>query len=152
MAETTVQRQRRQAVYALVGFCAAFFVGAIVLSYCVAAAHGYGTGFGDGRVAPVEPKRGHGFLADGAILGGAIAIDAFVVFAWYWLISRLDAPAPDDPLPTDDGADLSVDENWYFIQIPRLTAVLTGIAVFCTAGVAILASANLPIVLLRFGW
>ena len=98
MAETTVQRQRRQAVYALVGFCAAFFVGAIVLSYCVAAAHGYGTGFGDGRVT-VSPNEGTA-SSDGAILGGAIAIDAFVVFAWYWLISRLDAPAPDDPLPS----------------------------------------------------
>jgi hypothetical protein len=36
--------------------------------------------------------------------------------------------------------------------VPNLTRILIGIAVFCTAGVAILAASILPVVLLRYGW
>jgi hypothetical protein len=152
MTEADLVKGRRHAIYALVVFCAVFFLGGIVLSYIVAASYGYGTGFGDGRPEPVKVAQGHGFFGDGAILAGSFFFDGAVVFAWYWLISRLEAPASDDPLPVDDGADLSRDENWYFIPVPRLTKVLTGVAVLCTIGVALLASSNLPIVLLRFGW
>ena len=152
MTERDVIRGRRHAIYALVAFCAVFFIGGIIVSYVVAAKYGYGSGFGDGRLAPLGTVKGQGFFGDGAILGGAFVVDVGILFAWYWLISRLEAPAEDDPLPADDGADLSRDESWYFIQVPNLTTVLIGIAVFCTAGVAILAASILPVVLLRYGW
>jgi hypothetical protein len=152
LTETDVIRGRRHAIYALVALCAVFFIGGIIVSYVVAAKYGYGSGFADGRLAPLGTVKGQGFVGDGAILGGAFVVDVGILFAWYWLISRLEAPAEDDPLPADDGADLSRDESWYFIQVPNLTRVLIGIAVFCTAGVAILAASILPVVLLRYGW
>jgi hypothetical protein len=152
LTETDVIRGRRHAIYALVVFCAVFFIGGIIVSYVVAANYGYGSGFGDGRLAPVRPMHGQGFVADGAILGGTFVLDVGILSGWYWLISRLEAPADDDPLPADDGANLSRDENWYFIQVPNLTRVLVAIAVFCTAGVAILGASILPVVLLRYGW
>jgi len=152
LTETDVIKGRRHAIYVLVAFCAVFFIGGIIVSYAVAANYGYGTGFGDGRLAPVGTVHGQGFIGDSAILGGAFVLDVAILFAWYWLISRLEAPAEDDPLPADDGADLSRDESWYFIQVPNLTRVLIGIAVFCTAGVAILGASILPVVLLRYGW
>lgn len=152
MPETTATRDRRHAVYALVTFCAVFFVGAIAVSYVVAAHYGFGTGFGDGKLAPVGKPHGHGFFGDAAVMAGALLIDAAFLFAWTWLIPRLEAPTSDDPLPPGDEADLSRDENWYCVQVPGLTRVLTVIAVFCTIGVALLASSNLPIVLIRFGW
>lgn len=152
MTETDVIRGRRHAIYALVAFCAVFFIGGVVVSYVVAAKYGYGSGFGDGRLAPLGTVEGHGFVGDVAILGGAFVVDVGILFGWYWLISRLEAPAEDDPLPADDGADLSRDESWYLIHVPNLTRVLIGIAVFCTAGVAILAASILPVVLLRYGW
>jgi hypothetical protein len=150
--ETNVTKGRRHAIYVLVAFCAVFFIGGIIVSYVVAANYGYGTGFGDGKLAPVGTVQGQGLIGDSAILGGAFVLDAGILLAWYWLISRLEAPADDDPLPVGDGADLSRDESWYFIQVPNLTRVLIGIAVFCTGGVAILAASILPVVLLRYGW
>jgi hypothetical protein len=152
LTETDVIRGRRHAIYALVTFCAVFFVGGIIVSYLVAANYGYGSGFGDGKLAPLGTVQGQGFVGDGVILGGAFVLDIGILFAWYWLISRLEAPAEDDPLLSDDGADLSLDESWYYIQVPNLTKILIGIAVFCTAGVAILAASILPVVLLRYGW
>ncbi|MGA7052513.1 MAG: hypothetical protein WBZ37_14820 [Mycobacterium sp.] len=152
MTETDVIKGRRHAIYALVAFCAVFFVGGIIVSYAVAANYGYGTGFGDGNLAPIGTVQGQGFFGDSAILGGAFILDVGILYAWYWLVSRLEAPADDDPLLSDDGADLSLNESWYFIQVPNLTRVLIGIAVFCTAGVAILAASILPVVLLRYGW
>ena len=152
MIDTAVIKGRRRAIYALVAFCVVFFVGGIVVSYIVAANYGYGSGIGDGKLDPVATAHGHGFFGDGAILAGAFVFDGLVVSAWYWLISRLEAPTSDDPLPGDDGADLSRDENWYVVEVPGLTKILIGVAVFCMAGVALLASSNLPIVLLRFGW
>jgi hypothetical protein len=152
VTETDVIRGRRHAIYALVAFCAVFFIGGITVSYVVAANYGYGSGFGDGRLAPLGTVKGHGFVGDAAILGGAFVVDVGILFAWYWLNSRLEAPAEDDPLPTDDGADLSRDESWYLIQVPNLTRILVAIAVFCTAGVAILGASILPVVLLRYGW
>lgn len=152
MTETDVMRGRRHAIYALVAFCAVFFIGGIIVSYVVAANYGYGTGFGDGKLAPVGTAEGQGFFGDGAILGGTFVLDVGILLAWYWLISRLEAPADDDPLPVDDGADLSRDESWYIIRVPNLTRVLIGIAVFCTAGVVIFGASILPVVLLRYGW
>ena len=152
MPETTATRDRRRAVHALVAFCAVFFISAVAVSYVVAAHHGYGSGFGDGKLGPVGKPHGHGFVGDAAVLAGAVLIDAAILFAWTWLIPKLEAPTSDDPLPPDDDDDLSRDESWYCIQVPTLTKVLTVIAVFCTVGVALLASSNLPIVLLRFGW
>jgi hypothetical protein len=152
LTETGVVRGRRHAIYALVTFCAVFFIGGIIVSYVVAANYGYGSGFGDGKLAAVGTVHGQGFVGDGVILGGTFVLDAGILFAWYWLISRLEAPAEDDPLPADDGADLSRDESWYFIQVPNLTRVLVSIAIFCTAGVAILGASILPVVLLRYGW
>lgn len=145
-------RGRRRAIYVLTAFCFTFFAGWIAASYAVAVSHGYGTGFGDGVVKPIGPAHGHGFFGDLAILAGNALVVAGVLSCWHWLLTRLDPITADDPLPPDDGADLTDDMNWYYIQIPRLTKVLVVIAGFCTIGVSVLMAAVLPVVLIRFGW
>ncbi|MEB4210612.1 hypothetical protein [Mycobacterium sp. 94-17] len=143
---------RKHAIYALTAFCFLFFGGWIVASYAVALHYGYGTGIGDGVVKPIGPSHGHGFLGDLLILAGNAAVVGALLYCWHWLQSRLEAITADDPLPPDDGADLSKDANWYYIQIPGLTKFLVAIAAFCTVGVSVLMAAVLPVVLLRFGW
>jgi hypothetical protein len=152
MNDAKVTRGRRRAIYALVTFCVVFFVGGIATSYAVAANYGYGTGFGDGRPQPVGEIHGHGFFGDAAIVAGAFAVDALVLSGWYWLVSRLEAPTEAErPAPDLDTDPLS-EESWYAVAVPTLTKVLTVLALFCLTGVATLASLNLPIVLIRFGW
>jgi hypothetical protein len=150
--EAGVIRGRRQAIYALVAFCAVFFIGGIIVSYVVAAHYGYGFGFGDGFVKQPPVPRGSGFFVDIAILTANAALDSAILFAWYWLMSRLEAVCGDDPLSPDDGADLRCEESWYYIQIPALTRVLVAIAGFCLVGVSLAAASMLPVVLIRYGW
>ena len=152
MADANAETRRRQGVYGLVGFCTVFFVGSIAISYVVAAHYGYGTGFGDSRPAPVGTIRGQGFFGDAAILAGAFALDLLIVYVWYWLISRLDTPTSEEALTFTDDVDLTDDENWYAVRVPTLTKILTGVALFCLVGVALVAPLNLPIVVLRYGW
>lgn len=152
MADTSVATRRRQGIYGLVGFCTVFFIGSITVSYVVAAHYGFGTGFGDSRPAPVGTIHGQGFFGDAAILAGAFALDVLIVYAWYWLISRLDTPTDEEVPAFADDVDLADDENWYAVQVPRLTKFLTGVALFCLVGVALVAPLNLPIVVLRYGW
>ena len=66
------------------------------------------------------------FLGDTAILIGTFVVDVALLGAWYWLITRVDSISADDPLPPDDGADLTRDENWYYVQVPVLTKVIIG--------------------------
>jgi hypothetical protein len=148
-------RQRRQAVIALTAFCWIFFIGAIAASYVIALAHGYGTGFGDGRLLPAgtgDDKGGTGFFGDSAILIGTLAIDFGLLFIWQWLMSRLDGASDDDPLPAADGADLSQEASWYYVHSPGLMKmfVITGWA--CIAGLSMFAALILPLALLRYGW
>ncbi|MGC1804276.1 MAG: hypothetical protein WA752_09655 [Mycobacterium sp.] len=153
--EAETIRRRRQGIYALTAFCALFFGGGAVLTYVVAAAYGYGTGFGDGHILPAgtgDHRGGHGFFGDSAILLGTLAVDAALFGAWHWLVSRLDSVSADDPLAPDDGADLTEDENWYYVEIPVLTKVIMGIAIACIAGLSIGAAAILPMALVRYGW
>jgi hypothetical protein len=148
-------RARKQAVFALTIFCAVFFVGAIIVSYIVAFAHGHGTGIGDGRIVPAgtgEIKSGQGFFGDSAILVGTVAIDVALLGAWHWLVSRLDGFSDDNPMPADDGADLSLERNWYYVDSPGLLKVFVVTAWVCIAGLSLCAAAILPLALIRFGW
>jgi hypothetical protein len=142
-------------VIALTAFCWLFFGGWIVASYVIALAHGYGTGFGDGRLLPAgtgDDKGGTGFLGDSAIITGTLVFDFGLLFMWQWLIPRLDGVSDDNPLPPSDGADLSIEESWYYVASPGLRKmfVITGWA--CTAGLSLFAAAILPLALLRYGW
>ena len=155
MRDPAAVRQRRQAVIALTVFCWLFFIGAIEASYVIALAHGYGTGFGDGRLLPAgtgADKGGTGFLGDAAILIGTLILDFGLLFMWQWLIARLDGAADDDPLPAADGGDLSDEASWYYVRSPGLLKmfVITGWA--CIGGLSIFAALILPLALLRYGW
>lgn len=128
-------RQRRQAVIALTVFCWLFFIGAIAASYVIALAHGYGTGFGDGRLLPAgtgADKGGTGFLGDAAILFGTLILDFGLLFVWQWLMTRLDGASEDDPLPAPDGADLSQEDNWYYVYSPGLMKMFAAVVVLRT--------------------
>jgi hypothetical protein len=151
--EDSVRRGRRRAIYALTVLCALFFVGGIAVSYLVAFHYGFGTGIGDGFVnSPPRPK-GAGFLKDLATFTVNVAIDAAILYFWYWLVSRLEAAGcADDPIASDDGADLNKEENWYYIQIPKLTKTLVAIAAVCVVGVVLLMAATFPTAVIRFGW
>jgi protein-S-isoprenylcysteine O-methyltransferase Ste14 len=152
-AEDLARNKRRRAIYVLTAFCASFFVGGIAISYVVAGHYGYGTGFGDGFVDSPPTPKGSGFVVDLAIFSGNIAVDAVVLIFWYWLGSRLEAVGcADDPVAADDGADLTTDENWYYVRIPVLTKSLVAIAVMCIVGVVVLMAATFPVVLIRYGW
>ncbi|MEB4212161.1 hypothetical protein [Mycobacterium sp. 94-17] len=153
--EDEVIRRRRQGIYALTGFCAVFFGGGMIITYVLAARYGYGTGFGDGHLLPAgtgDVRSGHGFLGDAAILFGTFVIDALLLGAWCWLITRLDSVSADDPLAPDDGGDLTRNESWYYVRVPVLTKVIMGIAVACIVGLSVGAAAILPLALLRYGW
>jgi hypothetical protein len=156
-AERKVMAGRRHAIYALVAFCAAFFIVSIVASYLVAAHYGFGTGFGDGFVREDPKPEGTGFWGDAAILIGNTVVVALIFGIWCWLLSRLEAISADDPVLPEgtavvQGVDPTSDESWYYVQIPVLTKALTAVAVICLAGVALFGAALLPLALIRYGW
>jgi hypothetical protein len=149
------QRQRRRGVYALVWATVAFFVLAIGISYAVAIAHGYGTGFGDGReiTSRVIPWHGTGFWGDLGLLAGTAVTDVIALYIWYYAASRLDNITKDDPVGADDD-DIDVNESasWYVVQVPGLTKVLTVVAVVCLIGIVVGAAVLLPVVAIRYGF
>jgi hypothetical protein len=148
-------RQRKRGIFVLSGICVAFFVIAIGACYIAAAAHGYGTGFGDGKDFPerMPPLGGTGFWGDVGLLAGCVAVDVVILFVWYLAASRMDNPSVDDPVAPDDGdVDLNDRTNWYVVQVPVLTRVLMAVAIACLVGITIGASAVIPVVAIRYGW
>jgi hypothetical protein len=148
-------RQRKRGIYVLAGVCVAFFVVVIAGCYIAAAAHGYGTGFGDGKELPerMPPLGGTGFWGDLGLLAGAVAVDLLILFVWYFAASRMDNPSVDDPVAPDDGeVDLNDSASWYVVQVPTLIRSSMVVAICCLVGIVIGASAVLPVVAIRYGW
>jgi hypothetical protein len=148
-------RQRKHGIYVLSGVCVAFFVIAIGACYIAAAAHGYGSGFGDGKELPerMPPLGGTGFWGDLGLLAGCVALDLVILFVWYFAASRMENPSVDDPVaPDDGGVDLNDGASWYVVQVPGLTKVLMAVAISCLVGITIGASAVIPVVAIRYGW
>jgi hypothetical protein len=149
------RRQRRRGVYVLAWATVAFFALAIGTSYAVAIAHGYGTGFGDGReiLSRVVPWHGTGFWGDLGLLAGTAVTDVIALYIWYYAASRLDNITKDDPVaPDDEDVDLNEPASWYVVQVPTLTKVLTVVAVVCLIGIVVGAAALLPVVTIRYGF
>lgn len=139
----------------LAGVCVAFFVVVISACYIAAAEYGYGAGLGDGKelAARVPPLAGTGFWGDLGLLAGAVVVDLFILFIWYFTASRMDNPSFDDPVAPDDrDVDLKDGASWYVVQVPALTKFLMVVAIGCLLGIVIGASAVLPVVAIRYGW
>lgn len=150
-----VYRQRKRGIYVLAWSTVAFFLVAIAACYISAVAHGYGTGFGDGKEisSRVVPLGGTGFWGDLALLAGTILIDVLVIFVWYYVMSRLDNIGPDNPVAPDDRQlDLNDPASWYVVQVPGLTKSLTVVAITCLIGIVIGAAVLLPVVSIRYGF
>jgi hypothetical protein len=148
-------RQRKRGIHVLAWSTVAFFLVAIAACYLSAAAHGYGTGFGDGKEVSsrVVPLGGTGFWGDLALLAGTIVIDVVVILVWYYLMSRLDNVGADDPVAPDDRQlDLNDPASWYVVQVPGLTKSLTVVAVACLIGIVVGAAVLLPVVSIRYGF
>lgn len=148
-------RQRRRAVVVLAWSTVVFFAGAIAVSYAVALAHGYGTGFGDGReiTSRVIPLHGTGFWGDLGLLALTFAMDAAMLTVWYFAASRLDNLTADDPVaPDDPDVDLNDAASWYVVNVPRLTRSLYVVAIVCLLGIVTGAAVLLPVVTLRYGF
>ncbi len=142
-------------MYGLAWATVAFFATAIGISYAVAIAHGYGTGFGDGHeiVSRVIPWGGTGFWGDLGLLAGTAVTDVIALYVWYLAASRLDNITKDDPVGADDDAiDLNESASWYVVQVPGLTKVLTVVAVVCLIGIVVGAAVLLPVVAIRYGF
>lgn len=148
-------RRRKRGIYVLTGVCVAFFVVVIAACYIAAAAHGYGSGFGDGADIPSRSltPSGTGFWGDLGLLAGGFALDLLIMFVWYLAASRMESPSVDDPVAPDrERVDLSDDASWYVVAVPGLTKVLMGVAIFCLIAIVIGVSSVLPVTALRFGW
>ena len=148
-------RQRKRGIYVLAGICVAFFAIAIGACYIAAAAHGYGTGLGDGKELPdrMPPLGGTGFWSDLGLLAGCVAVDVVILFVWYLAASRMDNPSVDDPVAPNTGdVDLNDGASWYVVQVPALTKLLMAVAISCLVGITIGASAVIPVVAVRYGW
>jgi hypothetical protein len=148
-------RQRKRGIYVLSWSTVAFFVVAIAVSYAAALAHGYGTGFGDGKelTEHVRPWSGTGFWGDLGLLAGTAALDAVMLAVWYFLASRLDNMTHDEPIAPDaDDVDLNEAASWYVVNVPALTKSLTVVALVCLVGIVIGAGVLLPFVTLRYGF
>jgi hypothetical protein len=148
-------RQRKRGIYVLAWSTVAFFVVAIGACFIAAVAHGYGTGFGDGKeiTSRVRPLAGTGFWGDLGLLAGTVVIDVVVLFIWYFAMSRLDNIGVDDPVAPDDRQlDLNEPASWYVVQVPGLTKTLTVVAVACLVGIVLGAAGLLPVVAIRYGW
>ena len=148
-------RQRKRGILVLAWSTVAFFVVAIGACFIAAVAHGYGTGFGDGKeiTSRITPLGGTGFWGDLGLLAGTVAIDVVVLFVWYFAMSSLDNIGVDDPVAPDD-RQLNLNESaaWYVVQVPGLTKTLTVVAVACLVGIVLGAAALIPVVAVRYGW
>lgn len=148
-------QQRKRGIYVMAWSTVVFFIGAIAASYAVAIAHGYGTGFGDGREIAdrVKPWSGTGFWGDFGILAGTAAIVVIALYSWYYIASRLDNFTSDDPVAPDNAdVDLNEPSSWYVVQVPGLVKSLYVVAIVCLLGVVLGAAVLLPVVTIRFGF
>jgi hypothetical protein len=148
-------RQRKRGIYVLSWSTVAFFVVAIAVSYAAALAHGYGTGFGDGKelTEHVRPWSGTGFWGDLGLLAGTAALDAAMLALWYFAASRLDNMTRDEPIgPDADDVDMNDAASWYVVNVPGLTKSLTVVALVCLLGIVIGAAVLLPVVTVRYGF
>lgn len=148
-------QRRKRGIYVLAWSTVAFFVVAIAACYIVAAAYGYGSGFGDGKEVSsrITPLGGTGFWGDLRLLLLTVITDVVFLYVWYWAMSRLDNVSADDPVAPDDrNLDLNDPTSWYIVQVPGLTKTLTVVAITCLAGIVIGAAALVPVVAIRYGW
>jgi hypothetical protein len=148
-------QRRKRGIYVLAWSIVAFFVVAIATCYIVALAYGYGTGFGDGKEVSsrIRPLGGTGFWGDLGLLFLVVVTDVVFLYAWYWVMSRLDNVSADDPVAPDDrDLDLNDPASWYVVQVPGLTKTLTVLAITCLGGIVIGAAGLIPVVAIRYGW
>jgi hypothetical protein len=142
--------ERYKAVKALCWFAVVFFLVLCTMTLVPAIRLGYGTGFGDGHLITdrLKPPTGHGVWGDTSRFVAMAALDLGLVAAWSWLGRRL---GDDLGPPTQPAANPSSDE-WYILDIPRITKVLMGVAILCVVAIVISAVVLFPLILIRYGW
>src|SRR3981189_180645 len=142
--------ERYKAVKALCWFAVVFFLVLWTMTLVPAIRLGYGTGFGDGHLITDRLKQpaGHGVWGHTVRFAAMMALDLGLVAAWSWLGRRLGDDLGPLPAPTSTPAS----DDWYVLDIPRITKVLMGVAILCVVVIVITAVVLFPLILIRYGW
>lgn len=138
-------RRRRQAIIALGWSSVIFFGGWLGLHLTMGVNRGHS--LIGGAVRPTAPITGNGWLLDTTAFVVTLAGLAAILAAWQWICSRLG----DEPDPTLSPQDVAA-QPLYIVEVPLLNRLIVASAIVCLAATALLGSAVLPLILMKYGW